>query len=64
MEFTERQAFVLEKALVYLLSNLDEYNDCMSECEEDENDNTYSRAFVTEQEIKEVICKIAKSNKE
>ena len=63
MEFTERQAFVLEKALVYLLSNLDEYNDCMSECEEDEN-NTYAKVFVTEQEIKEVICKIAKSNKE
>ena len=58
MELTERQAFVLGKALAYFLNNLDEYNDCMREGEEDENDNTYSRAFVTEQEIKEVICKI------
>ena len=58
MELTERQAFVLGKALAYFLNNLDEYNDCMREGEEDENDNTYSRAFVTEQEIEEVVWKI------
>ena len=47
---TERQLFVLERALAYFLSNLDEYNDCMMELV----------SFITEKEVEEVIRKLGK----
>ena len=46
---TVRQLFVLEKALVYFLSNVEDYNDCMREIEEED----YS--LITEKEVEEVI---------
>ena len=49
MEFTERQSFVLGQALAYFLSNVDDYNEYLSDIEAEKS------YFIEEDELREII---------